>query len=110
LQGCRAPAPFHNGRRALAGLDPATDHQPPVRRRQLISPPTIPIRSWACSTFPSHHAARAIPRELPPGCFWLRDCEVLSLREFVAALQRVDGADAWLFPAHFEGEPGTLPV
>jgi len=68
LQGCRAPAPFHNGRRALAGLDPATDHQPPVRRRQLISPPTIPIRSWACSTFPSHRAARAIPRELPPGC------------------------------------------
>jgi len=58
LQGCRAPAPFHNGRRASAGLDPATDHQPPVRRRLLISSPAIPIRSWACSTFPSHHAAR----------------------------------------------------
>ena len=37
--------------RASAGLDPATDHQPPVRRRKTHSPPAIPIRSWALSTF-----------------------------------------------------------
>jgi hypothetical protein len=54
---------------------------------------SYPLMGLLDVSFPSR-GSLAIPRELPPGCFWLRDCEVLSLREFVAALQRVDGADA----------------
>jgi hypothetical protein len=45
---------------------------------------------------PSHHARfRRRAKLLRHRADWfLRDCEVLSLRAFVAALQRLDGANA----------------
>jgi hypothetical protein len=58
------------------------------------SPPAIPIRSWACSTILPIPRVVRFRGELPPRHIPTRDCEVLSLREFVAALQRLDGADA----------------
>jgi hypothetical protein len=45
---------------------------------------------------PSHHAPIETTSELlrHRADMFVRDCEVLSLRAFVAALQRLDGADA----------------
>jgi hypothetical protein len=56
----------------------------------------IPIRSWASSTIlPITHEFRRRAKLLRHRADWfLRDCEVLSLRAFVAALQRLDGANA----------------
>jgi hypothetical protein len=53
---------------------------------------SYPLMGLLDVSFPSP-ASVVFPDELPPGTFEC-DCEVLSLREFVAALQRLDGADA----------------
>jgi hypothetical protein len=58
-----------------------------IRRRRFLSAHGLPRRFLPITP------ERGSPGELPPGTFEC-DCEVLSLREFVAALQRLDGADA----------------
>jgi hypothetical protein len=76
---------------------PGSTPVPIIRHRNIVGKSfaaDIPIRSWAWRrSFPSRTTedrtrdASHVPESI-------RDCEVLSLRGSVAALQRLDGADA----------------
>jgi hypothetical protein len=88
----------------------ASDHQPPethgphVFRRPRIPNPLLGLRrilpDRKCGPDSRDFLAKVTSLFAPDA----------SCRRGSPSLQRIDGADAWLFPAHFEGEPGKLPV
>jgi hypothetical protein len=92
------------------GLDPVSDHQPPgiapFRQRSGDTHPqsahgfSASFPTVTCSVRPSRESSLVVRPSHP--------CCAVCYRRESPSLQRVDGADASLFPAF--SEPGELPV